>query len=62
MAVRVKCPRPHCGKTYRVDDARLGQTATCKQCGRTFTLEAMETDTIYPLARDRHFPNTSSLG
>jgi hypothetical protein len=56
MPVRVQCPNPECGKIYRVDEARLGQTATCKQCGRTFTLEALETDTSDPLARDATGP------
>ena len=51
MTVRVRCPNPECGRTYRVPDERLGETATCKQCGRTFILEAVEAGTIYPLDR-----------
>jgi len=45
MPVRVRCPNPDCGKTYRVADDQLGQTAVCKHCGRKFTLSASHHET-----------------
>jgi hypothetical protein len=47
MPVRVQCPNPDCGKTYRVAEDRLGQTGKCENCGRTFTLKALRSDTVY---------------
>lgn len=52
MPVRVQCPNPDCGKTYRVAEDRLGQTGKCENCGRTFTLKALRSDTVYSLAQD----------
>jgi len=53
MVVRVRCSNPDCGKTYGVDEDRLGQTAVCRHCGRQFTLSAT--------ARETHEPHGETL-
>ncbi len=44
MAVKIHCPNPKCGKSYSVDGSLLGRNATCKACGRKFTLSGLDAD------------------
>ena len=39
--VRIACPS--CGQGYKVQEAKLGQQATCKKCGKPFVLQLPET-------------------
>ena len=48
MVVPVRCSNPDCGKTYGVDEDRLGQTAVCKHCGQQFILSATARETREP--------------
>lgn len=38
MVVKVRCPNPSCGQSYRVSEEQVGHTAVCKKCKRPFTL------------------------
>jgi len=36
MTIIVSCPRPECGKRYRVEEERIGQIVVCRRCGQRF--------------------------
>src|SRR5437868_3618101 len=40
MAVKVVCPNPDCGASYRVAEDVLGRRGRCRKCGRAFRLLA----------------------
>lgn len=42
MRVEVKCPNADCGKTYRIDQEKLGLAAKCTRCGQQFELVAAQ--------------------
>lgn len=46
MVSKVQCPNPDCGKVYSVPEAKLGQSAVCKLCGRKFTLSTAAKETV----------------
>jgi len=37
MSTRTQCP--HCSMVFKVQKQHIGQTAKCKQCGKTFVIE-----------------------
>ena len=48
MAVKVACPNSDCKVQYQVPQDRLGQSAKCKKCGLTFTLQMSADETLSP--------------
>ncbi len=46
-AVSVQCP--HCKRSYSIDESLVGRSARCKQCGKSFALNA-SADTAPPVA------------
>ena len=44
--IQVQCPS--CAKSYRVDEAKVGNQARCKGCGNTFSLTMSVNETHSP--------------
>jgi len=38
MAVKIRCPGPECGQSYRVRESHLGRKVVCQRCGREFVV------------------------
>ena len=45
MHVKVQCPNPKCGRTYRVHREQLGKSASCSHCGQKFVVTASQLET-----------------
>jgi len=42
MTITVSCPRPGCGRRYRVEEERIGQVVVCRHCGERFLAEGCQ--------------------
>ena len=76
MHVKVQCPNPKCGRTYRVHRKQLGKNASCSHCGQKFAVtapplettddvpveEASRPETIASLARIGRFEVRKRIG